>query len=209
MSKLTLEEFLESVKKHELTINLDCGVYRDITIQRPGYSDRHYNITTRPGFLIFTGDMGEYVFERTPDMFSFFRSDEYQINPCYWSEKVRAGKYEEYSPEKAREALNNEFENWEECLEDPDEELIAEEKSNLDEIDTDDYYEFVSAIRDWTPNENGVDLVDFWEYNLNDYTCRYIWACYAIVHAIKLYDAKIGEVDCSIPQAILDAEVRA
>lgn len=98
MKQLTSEEFKLDVKNHVLTVNLDSGVYRDISIGKPCSSDMHYNITTRPGYLIFTGDMGCYVFNRLPDMFDFFRCE--RINPRYWSEKVQAGKYEEFSPEK-------------------------------------------------------------------------------------------------------------
>ncbi|EPN8197881.1 hypothetical protein ACT3ON_001083, partial [Acinetobacter baumannii] len=78
--------------------------------------------------------------------------------------------------------------NWKEDT-DFDAYAIAEEKSELDNIDTDDYYELIEAVRNWTPNANGVQLADFWEHNLNDYTYHYIWCLYAIVHAIKLYDA--------------------
>lgn len=184
----TLESFLRDVASHELTVNLDQGVFRDLTIMKPNSVDMHYHITTRPGYLMFTGDMGSFVFTRLNDMFNFFRStDEYRINTGYWAEKIEAGEYKKYSPEQARKALNQEFENWKECT-DFDEECIAEEKENLDSIDTDDYYEFIEAVRNWVPNKDGVQLDDFWEHSLDEYTFHYVWCCYAIVHAIKLYD---------------------
>ncbi|WP_151765830.1 hypothetical protein [Acinetobacter colistiniresistens] len=185
MKQPTYEQFQEDVKDHVLTVNLDNELYRDITIKKPHSVDMHYHITTRPGYLMFTGDMGCYVFERTPDMFRFFRGC--KINPYYWSEKLQAGKYQEYSPEMARKALDNVFENWKECT-DKDEEFIENEKSELDGIDTDNEFEFTSAVNDHYANEGGVDLTDFWEYNVKDYTYHYIWCCYAIVHAIDLYD---------------------
>jgi hypothetical protein len=188
MEACTFERFSKDIENHELTINLDQGVFRDLTIKRPNTSSYYYNITTRPGLLMISGDMGCYVFERLSDMFKFFRGESDEINPCYWSEKIEAGEFKRYSPEKARDALNQEFENWKECT-DFDEEQIAEEKEYLDQIDTDDEFEFVDAIRNWVPNKDGVQLDDFWEYSTNDYTFHYIWCCYAIVHAIKLYDA--------------------
>ncbi|KQW88187.1 hypothetical protein ASC84_12485 [Acinetobacter sp. Root1280] len=188
MEVCTFERFSKDTKNHELTINLDHGLFRDLTIKRPNTSSYYYNITTRPGLLMISGDMGCYVFERLSDMFKFFRGQPDEINPCYWSEKIEAGEFKRYSPEKARDALNQEFENWKECT-DFDEEQIAEEKEYLDQIDTDDEFEFVDAIRNWVPNKDGVQLDDFWEYSTNDYTFHYIWCCYAIVHAIKLYDA--------------------
>ncbi|WP_198080413.1 hypothetical protein [Acinetobacter calcoaceticus] len=190
MEKPALATFLHDVRDHELVINLDQGVFRDITVKRPNSSHYHYNITTRSGYLIITGDMGCFVFKRLTDMFEFFRDEGegYSINPYYWAEKLEAGVFEKYSPEVARAALNQEFENWKEWH-DCDDEQIAEEKEQLDWIDTDDYFEFVEAIRNWTPNPNGVQLTDFFEHNLNEYTYDYIWCLYAIVHAIKLYDA--------------------
>lgn len=188
MEACTFERFSKDIEKHELTINLDQGLFRDLTIKRPNTSSYYYNITTRPGFLMISGDMGCYVFERLSDMFNFFRGQPDEINPGYWSEKIEAGEFKRYSPEKARDALNQEFENWKECT-DFDEEQIAEEKEYLDQIDTDDEFEFVDAIRNWVPNKDGVQLDDFWERSTNDYTFHYIWCCYAIVHAIKLYDA--------------------
>lgn len=197
MEQPALGQFLKDVENHQLTVNLDNGVYRDVTIANPNTMCMHYNITTRPGYLIFTGDMGSYVFSRTNDMFGFFRDkDIYEINPYYWSEKIQAGEYKRYSPQAARDALNQEFENWKEWLdEDVSQDFILEEKENLDAIDTDDYFELVEAIRNWCPNKGGVLLDDFWEHNLNEHTFHFIWCCYAIVHAIKLYDEyKLSEV---------------
>ena len=189
MTHPTLEQFLKDVASHELTVNLDQGLFRDLTIMKPNSVDMHYHITTRPDYLMFTGDMGSFVFTRLNDMFNFFRSkDEYRINTGYWAEKIEAGEYEKYSPDAARAALNQAFENWKEDT-DFSVNNIAAEKEYLDEIDTDDYYEFIEVVRNWTPNRGGVDLDDFWENNLNEYTFHYIWCCYAIVYAIKLYDA--------------------
>lgn len=185
MKQPTKENFLNDVKDHVLTVNLDNGVYRDLTIKKPHTVDMHYHITTRPGYLFFTGDMGSYVFERSHDMFKFFRGN--IINPYYWSEKLQAGKFEEFSSDKARAALNKAFEYWIEST-DKDEAFIANEKCELDGIDTDNEFEFTKAVYDFHPNKGGVELNDFWECNVKDYTFHYIWCCYAIVHAIELYD---------------------
>ncbi|MCH7312873.1 hypothetical protein [Acinetobacter sp. ANC 3882] len=194
MSLPTLESFLKDVATHELTVNLDQGMFRDLTVSKPNSSCYHYNITTRAGYLIITGDMGTYVFKRSIDMFGFFRDEnsDYEINPYYWAEKLEAGEFEKYSPDAARKALNFHFENWKECSY-ASEEKIKEEKESLDWIDTDDYFEFMEAVRNWSPSKNGVQLDDFWESNLNEYTYHYIWCLYAIVHAIKLYDAYKAE----------------
>ncbi|WP_417211995.1 hypothetical protein [Acinetobacter venetianus] len=185
MKQPTYEQFLKDVNNHVLTVNLDQECYRDLTIRKPDSIDMHYHITTRPGYLFFSGDMGSFVFERNTDMFAFFRGE--GIKPHYWAEKVEAGKYKQFSPEAAREALDKAFEYWKEDTE-KDEEFIAEEKQQLDCINTDDEFEFHREIYDFSPNKGGVELNDFYESNLTELTYHYLWCCYAIVHAIKLYD---------------------
>ena len=91
MNNPTLEQFLKDIASHQLTVNLDQGVFRDLTIANPNTMEMHYNITTRPGYLMITGDMGDFIFKRTNDMFRFFRPESgYYINPSYWGEKVEA-----------------------------------------------------------------------------------------------------------------------
>ncbi len=46
----------------------------------------------------------------------------------------------------------------------------------------------MNAVYEFTANEGGVELNDFWECDLKEYTFHFIWCCYAIVHAIELYD---------------------
>lgn len=184
----TKDDFLKNVENHVMTIRQDQGVYRSILFKKPTGPSYWFQITTWDGYLCISGDMGVYVFQRVHDMFKFFRNEE--INLGYWSEKCEAGECEKYSPQAAREALNQEFENWKEGYtdEDTDPNFILEEKQHLDEIDTDDYFEFMEAVRNWYPNKNGVQLNDFWEHNLNDYTYHYLWCCHAIVWAISQYD---------------------
>lgn len=178
-------EFLEHVKNHQMIIKNDNGIYRHILFKRPNTIDRYFNITTWDGHLCISGDMGTFVFRRLTDMFDFFRGE--GINRGYWSEKLEAGECKKYSPEKARAALDQEFENWKEDTGFNDED-IAYEKSELDNIDTDDQHEFNEAIRNWCPNKGGVQLDDFWEHDLNEYTYHFTWCCHAIVWAIEQYD---------------------
>lgn len=181
------EEFLNHVKNHQMIIKNDSGVHRHLLFKQPNTIDRYFNITTWDGHLCISGDMGTYVFRRLTDMFYFFRGE--GINLGYWSEKLEAGKCKEYSPEKARAALDQEFENWLDYRgKDASKGFIENEKSELDNIDTDDYHEFVEAVRNWCPNKGGVQLDDFWEHDLYEYTYHFTWCCHAIVWAIEQYD---------------------
>lgn len=198
----TLESFLKDVASHELTVNLDQGVFRDLTIMKPNSVDMHYHITTRPGYLMFTGDMGSFVFTRLNDMFKFFRSDEgeHQINKGYWEEKLEAvdsrGGAKAFSSDVAKETLTQCFQDHLEGLDSGDynkDQSDAEESKEaiqgLIDLAEVDQHEFYEQLRNWDSDDaGGLDMDCWWEWDFNDYTGRYIWCCYAIVHAIKLYD---------------------
>ena len=132
-----LKRFLTNVNEHELTINLDNGLYRDLTIKKEDTVSYHYNITTRPGYLMISGDMGTYVFSRIPDMFKFFRNDVYEINAGYWAEKLVADseyvKSEVFSPKRVEEYLNQIMEDY---IEDNWDEDVGEERELIESLIT-------------------------------------------------------------------------
>lgn len=191
-----LKRFLTNVNEHELTINLDNGLYRDLTIKKEDTVSYHYNITTRPGYLMISGDMGTYVFSRIPDMFKFFRNDGYEINAGYWAEKLVAdsefAKSEVFSPKRVEQYLNQIMEDY---IEDNWDEDVGEERELIESLITqanmceDDFFYSIEK----NANSTKLDLSDYYEYDFKDYSYYYIWCCYAIVHAIKLYD-KIKKV---------------
>lgn len=199
MKKLTLEQFLKDVDSHILTINLDQGVYRDLTIAKPDNITMHYNITTRPGYLMITGDMGAYTFCRANDMFGFFRQENtYSINPGYWGEKVKAGVVAEFDIEVANKSLEGFLTDHFESLDLSDPEDIAKSKAALDAVTeflinnrNSSEFEFWQEIQNWDEDDaGGLDLTDFFEASTTSKTFNFIWCCFAIVHAIKLYDAQ-------------------
>ncbi|WP_227459271.1 hypothetical protein [Cupriavidus pauculus] len=82
---------------------------------------------TYPGYLVYSGDMGCYVFSRLRDMFEFFRTDrldtkdpsKLHINRGYWSEKLEAvdgnrrqAGATEFSPEKFRQVIKEYRLRW-------------------------------------------------------------------------------------------------
>jgi hypothetical protein len=86
------ERFLRDVARHEMTIVRDDGLYRHVRFRNPSSIEMHFDLVTWPGYLAYTGDMGAYVFQRTRDMFDFFRRADhsYQIDLHYWAEKCEA-----------------------------------------------------------------------------------------------------------------------
>lgn len=195
MTQPTLEQFLDHVKNHELTIHQNNGVYRHLSFKKPDSYHRYFNITTFPNFLVITGDMGALVFFRVnDDMFNFFRSDDLKINPDYWAEKIQStswrakdASYLEFDVDKIKEYAKdylNDFLNDNMLSEWDKEELL--EKFDRRIISSEDEYELIEAIRNF--DFNGFNFVDFWESDYREFTGHYIWLCYAIVWGIKKFD---------------------
>ena len=192
MPKGTIKEtFLKDVANHRMTVIRDDGIYRHIRFGEPGTRCMQFDLLTWPGYLCYTGDMGAYVFFRVEDMFDFFRGSDLAINPWYWSEKVEAhcrDGVEEYNAERFREAINDALDAME--ADDELREAVADQVLSNDEFE-------VEARRaadefTWPQDDPGRPgeyvFVDFWETDLNDYTFRFLWCCYAIVWGIGLYD---------------------
>lgn len=123
-------EFFEQVKDHKVTVSMENGIYRHVTLRKPGTSHMHFNLITFPGYLCYTGDMGTFVFQRLDDMFEFFRekSDHHLVelglklytNHSYWSEKLCAsdcsgrneGKSTEFDPVRFKARIIEDLREW-------------------------------------------------------------------------------------------------
>lgn len=201
-----LEDFKRDTANHSAEILLNNGLYRHIRFSRNGSSVYHFNLTTWPGYLCISGDMGCYVFSRITDMFGFFpmddndfnkRSDgELSINPCYWSEKLQSGSgggrgliCKEWCSELFEKEVNHRFEEFMQEQTDLDDEDKAESIEDLrQQIDSvlaasSNEYEAVAAIHNF--DNDLFEFVDFWECDFTVYTHHYIWCCYAIVWGIQ------------------------
>lgn len=85
---------------HVLRCDLNQGLYRCWRGGQPDSSFYHFYITTKPGTLIVTGDIGDLVLERTDDMLAWSRSAINSIS--YFAEKVvRPMATREYDPDVA------------------------------------------------------------------------------------------------------------
>lgn len=121
------ERFERDVAEHHMTVLHEDGVYRHVRFSRQDTSCMHFDLITYPGYLVYSGDMGCYVFSRLRDMFEFFRTDrlygkdpgKLYINRGYWSEKLEAvdgnrrqAGATEFSPEKFRQVINEYRLRW-------------------------------------------------------------------------------------------------
>lgn len=195
------ERFRAAVADHKMKIVSEAGLARQITFKKPNSYNNHFHITTWPGYLAISGDAGCYVFARLPDMFEFFRGD--RINPSYWGEKLQAvdrhGGYLEFSEDSFREAIKSDFDQWDF---DGDEEQAAKtrkaawvalQESDLSEDQAPESLEdAIQRAMDYKCPVSGHSFDDFWDHDLQDYTFRFLWCCYAIQWAIAQYDAVVS-----------------
>lgn len=190
-----LRRFPKDTAEHQLTIIKSDGLYRHLRCRKPGTGAMGFDVVTWPWYLAYTGDMGEFLFSRLPDMFEFFRArkdatTKQRINPGYWAEKCEAAKpdgkgIQEFSVEKFRENVLD-YARSHLGLDD-EEELPRDAKEELRALLTaDDEYECVSAIRDFDSDK--FSFQDFWEHDNTAWTFRYIWCCQALVWAIDKFD---------------------
>jgi len=166
----------------KIQVKLDKGIYRHLYVSG-GLT--WFEIITSPGVLIYTGDMGTFVFRRNQDMFWFFRdpkAEDLYVNPEYWAEKVEAEDncdgMREYKPKAA----------YEEFLE-----YIKDEE---DEGRQENLLEMLEEA-DLETQQNAYQLASEWNMDTCDYprlgeifTGRYLWCLYAIVWTIRQYDNK-------------------
>lgn len=209
----TEERFLKDVAEHEMLVLHEHGVYRHLRFKRPGTGCMHFDLITYPGYLVYSGDMGCFVFSRLEDMFVFFRTDRsvlngrrLAINLGYWSEKLQAvdgGRnhvegVKEFDEEKFTRCVMEDLVGWirhhrEECTK---EERRALWEAVLDEVigaDSDSGgYRKQCAVHDFSHRVNAdygdFYFQDFFEHNVTEYTFRFVWCCYAIAWGVLKYD---------------------
>lgn len=198
---LTKQEFLRCVEKHEMEVFLNNGVYRHLRFKAPDTGNQHFHLVTFPGRLVYCGDMGSYVFERTTDMFEFFRRPDRGINLSYWAEKVDAQDREgvtEFSMDRVKEIVKEIVSDQAEYLDENEQGKLQEElELLLESIDSDahEIYDVQRVAKDL--NNDVIDsdwFSDLWEYSTETYTYRFQWACYAIAWGIEQYDNQLTAV---------------
>ena len=125
------ERFERDIAEHQVKVIRDDGVYRHLRFKRPNDGNMYFDLVTWPGHLCYTGDMGDYLFERTEDMFQFFQASVHRpfpdINPGYWQEKLEA-------PEsRSVEVYSREL--YELCAKDALEQFLSDLPDGLDPKD--------------------------------------------------------------------------
>jgi len=105
-SRIDLIEQLaaESFRDHVIRPIHEAGVFRHYDCRKSGGgSIYHFRVTTFPGTLVVTGDIGELMLQRMTDMFEWAPRAIHSID--YFSSKVVAGKVRGYDADLVREEL--------------------------------------------------------------------------------------------------------
>ncbi len=174
--QLVLERIANDLKDHAITVKHDDGMYRHWRCQKPGSWNMGFDVVTWPGCMAFTGDMGEWLFERTEDMLAFMRTacNDYQ----YSAQKVVAGTTREWSEHEFRCELKKATEERSEfnVIRRGIQELMSTKKAVARIIK--EYEEYGSehdAMK--AMYESGL-----WDEipDCKEYTFRFLWALHAI-----------------------------
>ncbi|WP_210637156.1 hypothetical protein [Streptomyces sp. GESEQ-13] len=189
---------------HEMTVLHEDGLYRHLRFEGHGesphvgrYPSYPFELITWPyNLVVKAGWTFHFDIDATPDMFDLFRRTALtgQINPGYWSEKVRAGRdeiegfdpdlFERQVKQHVVEAIRNGeaprgigVEVTRDIFEWGD---ISHEAGARRELE---YFNF----QGWTFGET-------WEWKFCDFTPGFLHCCHAIRKGIDLFDAARKQV---------------
>lgn len=194
--------FAKDTTEHAMTILHNDGLYRHLRFKKPGTMFYYFDLITWPGHLTIAGDMGTYTFERVEDMFTFFR-DAGDINPQYWSEKIRAGTgtngqiATEYSEELFKKHVTEHVADYVEYhdLDDAERDALIE-AVRIQVLENGDTYTAQGAqacLDEFSDGKHFRIFSDTWEWDLTDYTVQFLWCCFAIRWGISQFDASKEE----------------
>jgi hypothetical protein len=216
--QLDEQSFLRDVADHKLIVLRDDGVSRHVRFKRPDTGCMHFDLITWPGYLCYTGDMGTYVFQRTTDMFTFFRKRGRLdgIDHRYWAEKVEASDrdgVQKFSFAKFQAMIRDWVTESEESSKPDDEDsealgkhamayaelraAIEDEVLGADDNGTrcydaaTDFRHDGDAWKDFNGKDARFEFSDVWDgfdYATSEYTHRFYWCCYALAWGIEQYD---------------------
>jgi hypothetical protein len=110
--------FARDTAGHQMSVLHEDGLYRHLKFMNPEHgSFGSFQLITWPyNLVVKTGWTFHFDIDATPDMFDLFRKTALtgQINPGYWSEKVRAGRdeVEGYDPDLLKWEIATTIAQW-------------------------------------------------------------------------------------------------
>lgn len=191
---VTHESFLDDVKDHGMTIENDSGLFRSVLFKVPRSSNQYFRLVTWPGHLAISGDMGDFTFSRTDDMFDFFRGECGSINPGYWGEKLQAVSV--FGGTKAFDwdlFINSLVDTLEDQNDHHERENIEATVKDLCRLIDGDEHGSIQLVREWDEYDTDLQLDSSCVSSGETWTYQYIWCLYAIVWGINKYDSRRAE----------------
>lgn len=174
-------ESAERLANHTIEVLRDDGMYRHFRCRNHGSSIDGFDVVTWPGSLCYTGDMGNYLFQRTEDMIAFMRrscmSFDYAAEKCVAFDRdgVR-----EFRREVFDEHLADLAEEMKATVEDDDAaDQLAAMEEKIEEIQT--AYEEYGAPHDGLRAMYESGLYDGCDTpSCESFTYRFLFCCHAI-----------------------------
>lgn len=186
-------------KYHELTLEFGVGLFRHWRCAEPGTVVYAFNITTFPGRIVVTGDIGDLIVERVRDMIPWCRGSIDSIS--YFAEKVPHSIVKRvYDPDSACEWVEDELGRLDESDEyhEPGSKWAEQNKKYREELraaldHVDDEHEFIERCRD-------LSYPDWWDgFCVNTWNSNFLWCREAIKKFLQLLDAGQGQANLEVP----------
>lgn len=188
------EAFPKDVTDHTMTVLLDSGLHRHLRFSNPVSSTYWFELVTWPGHLAIAGDMGTYVFERTVDMFGFFKIG--PVNLQYWAQKAQgAADLTAHSEPLVRRLVDEYVDEWAPAWA-PTEAQLKDLRAALDQAidegcgNTDLTYQVLDDFY-WHTDDDQDDVEfrfeDLSEWSMREYSYHFAWCCHAIAWGIGKY----------------------
>lgn len=178
---------------HTITVLHADGLYRHYRCQKPGTWNMGFDVVTWPGSLCYTGDMGDYLFQRTDDMIAFMRRS--CMSYSYAAEKCVAhdGRLKEFCEERMEEILS---ERLKESADEGGTFRVMRQGSSRDESVADAVAEIRRRYAEYSlPSDATKAMYEsgLWDScdlpSCEEYTFHFLWC----LHAIKWFCGKVEE----------------
>lgn len=181
-----IHEFaVKNFANHKIEQRLNQGMFRSWRCKADGTWVRGFDITTTPGTIIVTGDIGELIVQRSDDMIAWARGSVHSID--YFAEKVpRSMETGEFCVEVAKEFLSELRSDLRDTgdLDEETKDKIAELRNILDGDEVADFQTelYLSGLVD------GCDMP-----NLKNYTSNFLWCREAVIWFCENWKQDEGE----------------
>lgn len=185
--------FARDTARHQMTVLHDDGLYRHLRFSNPApHGHTPFDLVTWPfNLVVKAGWVFHFDIDATEDMFALFRRTALagEINPGYWSEKVRAGRddVEDFSPELFEQQVKQ---HVVEAIRNGDAPRGIGAEVTRDIFEWGDISHEAGArqaLEDF--RYEGWSFGETWEWNFRGFTPGFLHCCYAIRHGIDLWDA--------------------